>query len=44
MDVLALTRDGVPKQLFASSLQQQYMQAPAQQCGLEIRNTGCMHC
>lgn len=31
MEVLALTRAGVPKQLFASSLQQQYMQAPAQQ-------------
>ena len=31
MDVLSLTRAGVPKQLFASSLQQQYMQAPAQQ-------------
>ena len=31
MEVLALTRAGVPKQLFASSLQQQYMQAPARQ-------------
>ena len=31
IDVLSLTRAGVPKQLFASSLQQQYMTAPAQQ-------------
>ncbi len=46
MDVLSLTRAGVPKQLFASSLQQQYMHAPAQQascCSEIVMLTGDMH-